>query len=198
MSNEAPLLLRMEFSPESDPAPIDAGDVLQSFDDLYWLARMYYLPDQDQPARVADEPWLALQGPHGTSPLTVRYVRFGSPLEVVVDIGWPVVSGGLIWVVLGQIERVWHMPARIRVESQRLKADEERHKRVYWDERLASEQAEEKYWLHRRASTGRHLQGPPDPPVFRGTAGRLTDGDTPAPPPSPPANPRPWWRRRRQ
>jgi hypothetical protein len=105
------------------------------------------------------------------SPLTVRHVTFGSPFHVLTEIPWEVAASGLLWVFLPQVERLWNLPRRIKVESARLQADEQRRAREFWEERLATAQAEDAYWIYRRSTSGRYLQGPPEPPAFRGSEG---------------------------
>jgi hypothetical protein len=115
------------------------------------------------------------------SPLTARRVTFGSPFHVLTEIPWvPIAgSGGVLWLFISQVERIWNMPKRIRVESKRLDAEEQRAEREYWEELAASVHAEDAYWLHRRATSGRYLQGPSLPPALRGADGKLSEGSTP-------------------
>src|SRR5687768_1393812 len=100
-ADELPLILRMSFDPERDPAPIDAADVLQSFDDAERLAervQRHNIPLEQIGALDATQ-WLLGGAP---SPLRIRYVKFGSPLELVTLIPWSVVSYGGLWLLLAQ------------------------------------------------------------------------------------------------
>lgn len=183
--DDGPLYLYLALTPERRVTPTDGADVLESLDDMHrlawrfndnpaWLGRLASWRDPIQ----ADEFMRTLFLGHGDSPLTALEFRFGSPLEVVTEIPWPVyASGGLgtLWMFLTQIERLWNMAKRIRVESARLDADEAEQERRLWEERLARLDAENRYWLHRRGNSARHLQGEIPPPGFIGQDGYLTD-----------------------
>jgi len=170
------LFLRLCLSPVRDVTPSDAADVLHSIDDAWRLtdAVMSYA----DPFR-AELPDAELPVPYGRdTPLIVRRFSYGSPFDVVTELPWhvigPWIGSGGVWLFTGQLERIWNMPRRIRAESARLRADEQADLRRFWQERLETARAEDAYWRYRRASDGRHLQGPPEPPAFRADAGSLT------------------------
>lgn len=177
---EAPLQLTLRLAPERRVTPADAADVLQSLDDALRIARaarrLTGTEGSQDPEIWAQSLWRMAEIGGGESPLTLRHVEFGSPLQVLTEVPWEAVVGsGALWVFLGQIERIWHMRGRILVESARLQTEHERQRREYWEERLAAAQAEDAYWVHRLSASGRHLQGPPPPPAFTGVDGHLSD-----------------------
>jgi hypothetical protein len=174
--DERPLVLTMVFEPERDPAPIDAADVLQSFDDAERLAeRVERHNIRLEQLGAIDAPQWLLGG--ASSPLRVRRVTFGSPLEVVSLIPWSVATYGGVWLLLAQIERFWNMPKRIKVESKRLDAEAAQHKRDEVAAEIEAADLSERYWQTRLGTSGRYLQGPIDAPGFRGVHGLLADPD---------------------
>ena len=176
VSDERPLILRMSFQPERDPAPIDAADVLQSFDDAERLAervQRFNVP-LEQIGAIDTPQWLLGGAP---SPLRVRFVKFGSPLELVTMIPWSVASYGGVWLLLAQIEKFWNMPKRIKVESKRLDAEAAEHERDELAAKIETLHLADRYWRTRFGTSGRHMQGPLEAPGFRAVNGSLTDGE---------------------
>jgi hypothetical protein len=176
VTDERPLVLTMTFAPERDPAPVDAADVLQSFDDAERLAERVerYKVPLEQLGAIDAPQWLLGGAP---SPLRVRSVKFGSPLELLTLIPWSVVTYGGVWLLLAQIERFWNMPRRIKVESKRLDAEAAQHERDELAAKIETLHLSERYWQTRLGTSGRYLQGPVDAPGFRGVGGALRDAD---------------------
>jgi hypothetical protein len=181
---ERPLHLDLVLQPERRTTPADVADVPQTVDDSLRLILRIQATDLEvlDSRDLAYTLWDMARVDATESPLTVRRVEFGSPFHILTEIPWQIVTGGLLWGFLGQVERFWSLPGRIRVESARLLAEEQRHERELWEQRLAALQAEEAYWIYRRGSSGRHLQGPPEPPAFLGIEGRLADAPDEAEP----------------
>lgn len=176
MSEERPLTLAMTFQPERQPAPIDVADVLQSYDDAERLADRVLRYDLSVEAVLETPPWTLGGSP---SPLRVRRISLGSPLEVLTVIPWSVVTYGGLWLFLAQIERFWNIPKRIRVESKRLDVEKAEHERDELAAKIDSLHLAERYWQDRLGKSGRYLQGPIEPPGFRAVEGRMTDaGET--------------------
>ncbi|HKG40475.1 MAG TPA: hypothetical protein VKB25_15915 [Conexibacter sp.] len=175
MADESPLALRLELEPVRKPSPTDAARALLSIDDAYRLA------DWVTQRRPGDTPTfggdaLGRIGDYATSPtrLIVERVQFGSPFEVLTQIPWGAVGTGGVWFFVVQLERLWNMPRRIRVESARLDTELEEQGRRLWEERLARVQAEELYWGSRHPRLS-HQMTEPYEPAFRGMRGALHD-----------------------
>lgn len=180
--SRAPIYLYLAFSPEGRTTPTDGADVLQSVDDMYRLAERFQTlyPDVrglmgglrgDRLETFVEGFWLG----HADSPVTAAEFRFGSPLELVTEVPWEVYVSAVFPFWLSRIEWLWHMRKRIAVESARLDAEKARHEREKWDELAEGALARERYWLHRRGTSARHLQGPVDEPGFIGIDGAIFD-----------------------
>lgn len=182
VNDDPPLLLCLRFGAERRTTPSDAADVLQSLDDVFRVAERLQLSPGVQSRTTPDALRELLTFDqrigHGDSPLSITTFRYGSPFDLVAEIPWRYVcsaAGGILAVYLPQIERLWNLPKRIRVESARLDAEEiEQHAR-YWRAMQESADGEQAYWAGRRSSSGRHLQGIPDAPAFKGIEGVVRD-----------------------
>lgn len=183
MSESPGLDFRLVLEPERDPSPTDVGDVFQSIDDAFRLAE--WIADLDSDPRALDWQgalWRLRDYDRSSSPLVVNRFQFGSPLDLVAEIPWAAVGTGSVWFFVVQIERLWNMPRRIRVEAATLATEEQRQKRELWEERLAALALEEEYWSSRRGGTGarhgrlhdRELYAP----AFRGVRGEIRDADS--------------------
>ncbi len=175
----SPLLLYLKLDPERDPSPSDTADVPQSIDDVVRFVERFSLTKEHD----AYELWGPAFVGHGETPLKVERLHLGSPMEILVEVPWPLVRDGILggsglWLFLSAVERLWNMPKRIQVESARLDTEKAQHERDEWHARLESLDAERQYWAQRRTYSGRHLQGEVEAPAFRGLEGRLYDQAT--------------------
>lgn len=186
MASDDPVYFTLVLDPIAKPRPSDAAEVLISLDDFARFGFMagiasHFGERPPIPGRSPDSSWdyLLSLGVSEGEQLTAKRIEFGSPLEIVTQIPWGVAgAAGGLWAFVTGIERLWNLPNRVRVESQRLAADEQTEVRRYWAERLAAEEAEVSYREYRRELTAlRRVQGPPRyiEPAFEGRSGVLTD-----------------------
>lgn len=175
-ADDEPLLLYLKLDPEKDPSPSETADVPQSVDDVVRFVERYALASEPDPYLLWDPAFVG----HGETTLKVERLHLGSPMEILIEIPWPLLRDGLltgsgVWLFLAALERLWNMPKRIQVDSARLDAEKARQERDMWEARLEADGIEREYWAQRRTHSGRFLQGDVDPPAFRGREGRLYD-----------------------
>lgn len=134
------VVLDLSFRPLRPTSPADAADVLLSLDDAFGVSMRVgsdegeFGPWDDILRQTLWDPLYA-EFRRRSKTMTMTRLHYGSPFDILSAIPWDVIGpgagGSALTVLLGQIERYWHMPARIRLETAHLRADQVEEDRRY-------------------------------------------------------------------